>query len=191
MGIRIIVCGNNGSGKSTLGRVLSEKLMCRFMDNEDYYFPRTELDYKYLFPRTYDEVVRLIESDMYKYDNWILASVKGNYGEKCLQRYTHAILIDVPKEISIKRVYERSFSKFGNRILPGGDLYQYEKRFFEMIAERDQRYAEEWFNSLKCKLLKVDGTKLVGDNVELILEWIKDSINTKGENNGDVRNFHA
>ena len=36
----IIVCGLNGAGKSVLGKALAERLRCRFIDNEDLFFPR-------------------------------------------------------------------------------------------------------------------------------------------------------
>lgn len=38
--------------------------------------------------------------------------------------------IDVPKGIQIQQARNRSFQKFGNRMLPGGDLYEQEEGFF-------------------------------------------------------------
>ena len=44
--------------------------------------------------------------------------------------FQYVVLIDVPKDIRIKRVKNRSFQKFGNRMLAGGDLYEKENVFW-------------------------------------------------------------
>ena len=36
----------------------------------------------------------------------------------------------------MQRVKNRSFQKFGNRMLPGGDLYEQEEEFFEFVKSR-------------------------------------------------------
>ena len=49
------------------------------------------------------------------HENFVLAAVKGDYGNEILPFYQYAILIDVPKDIRLNRVRIRSFQKFGNR----------------------------------------------------------------------------
>lgn len=53
-------------------------------------------------------------------------------------------MIDVPKDIRIERVKNRSFQKFGNRMLSGGDLYEQEERFFELVKSRAENTVEKW-----------------------------------------------
>lgn len=81
MGIGIIVCGLNGAGKSTLGRALAEKLQYRFIDIEDLYFPKTDPHYLYASPRTREEVAALLFRELKTHENFVLASVKGDFGE--------------------------------------------------------------------------------------------------------------
>lgn len=57
---------------------------------------------------------------MKKYDNFILASVKGEFSSEITDLFTCAILIEVPKGIRMDRVRTRSNDKFGERMLPGG-----------------------------------------------------------------------
>ncbi len=52
----IIICGLNGAGKSTLGKTLAEKLHFHFIDIENLYFPKTNPDYIYAWPRTREDV---------------------------------------------------------------------------------------------------------------------------------------
>lgn len=124
MGIGIIICGLNGTGKSTLGKALAESLNFHFIDNEDLYFPKTDPNYIYASPRTREEVEKLLFHEIKAHENFVFTSVKGDYGEAIYPFFQYAVLIDVPKDIRIQRVRNRSFQKFGNRMLTGGDLYE-------------------------------------------------------------------
>ena len=83
------------------------------------------------------------------------------------------VLIDVPKDIRIQRVKNRSFQKFGNRMLPGGDLHEQEQNFFDLVKSRAENTVEEWVQSLSCPVIRVDGTKTVEANATLIIEQIQ------------------
>ena len=169
---KIIICGGNGAGKSTLGKALADKLNYKFMDIEDYYFPKSESDYPYDAARTRAEVSTLLLKDMKKYPNFILASVKGDYGEEVISLFTYAVWINVPGDIRLERVRERSFQKFGDRILPDGDLYEKEKNFFEMVQNRSEQDVEDWLKSTRIPVIQVDGTNTVSQNIEIIIDKI-------------------
>lgn len=134
MGTGIIVCGLNGSGKSTLGRVLAERNGFHFINIEDLYFPKNDSHYLYALPRSREEVEKLLLDEILQHENFVLASVKGDYGEQICRYFNLAVLISAPKNIRVERVRERSFRKFGERMLPGGDLYESENSFFELVA---------------------------------------------------------
>ena len=72
----------------------------------------------------------------------------------------------------MQRVKSRSFDKFGGRMLPGGDLYEQEERFFDFAASRDERIVEEWIQTLSCPVIRVDGTRPALENVELIRDFL-------------------
>lgn len=173
MGIGIIVCGLNGVGKSTLGRALAERLHFHFIDNEDLYFPKTDPHYIYASPRTREEVETLLFHEMQTHENFIFASVKGDYGEAIYPFFQYAVLIDVPKDIRMRRVRDRAFQKFGGRMLPGGDLYEQEENFFRLVSFRAENMVEEWVKSLDCPVIRIDGTRPIEENLDLIIERIQ------------------
>lgn len=173
MGIGIIVCGLNGSGKSTLGKALSDRLGFHFIDNEDLFFPKTDKKYMYANPRTKEEAKTLLLRDIRLHQNFVFASVKGDYGEELYSLFKYAVLIDVAKDIRIERVRNRSFQKFGDRMLSGGDLYEQEESFFEFVRNRNENTVEEWIQCLNCPIIRVDGAKPIEENIELILNKIK------------------
>ncbi len=116
-----MVCGLNGSGKSTLGKALADRMGYYFIDNETLFFPKTDLNYMFASPRSKKEVERLLLDEVREHENFVFAAVKGNYGEEIMRLYQYIVLIDVPKDIRMRRVRERSFQRFGSRALPGGD----------------------------------------------------------------------
>ena len=169
----IIICGMNGSGKSTLGFALAESLGWRFIDNENLYFPKADPLHPYAAERTQAEVEQLLLDEVRQDDHFVFAAVRGNYGEAVLPHYKAAVLVEVPREIRLARVKARSFAKFGARMQPGGDLYEPEKRFYDLIAARPEDYATRWLDRVDIPVLRVDGTRPVGENVALITEWLR------------------
>ena len=165
MGTGILICGLNGAGKSTLGKALAEKLHFYFIDNEDLYFPKTDPNYMYASPRTRFREIKA-------HENFVFASVKGDYGEEIYPFFQYVILIDVPKDIRMERVKKRSFQKFGNRMLPGGDLHEQEEGFFEFVKSRAENTVKEWVQLLSCPIIRIDGTKPIEENIDFIIKEI-------------------
>lgn len=172
MGTGILVCGLNGVGKSTLGKALAERMGFYFIDNEDLYFPKTDPLYTYASPRTRAEVEKLLLSEIAAHENFIFASVKGDYGQAILASIQYIVLIAVPRNTRLQRVKNRSFQKFGDRMLPGGDLHEQEERFFDIVKARAENSVEEWVQSMNCPVIRADGTKPVEENVKFIIEQI-------------------
>jgi adenylate kinase family enzyme len=153
----IIICGLNGAGKTTLARELSRLLRYKHMDIEDYYFLPSEIPYTRF--RTQDECNTLMLADMEQHPNFILSAVIGNFGDEIVSRFGLAVLIDVPKEVRIARVKQRDITKFGERVLPGGDMYEQQMQFYAKITARPEDYAEQWAKTLPCPVIRVDGTR--------------------------------
>lgn len=58
-------------------------------------------------------------------------------------------------------------------MLLGGDLYEQEERFFDFVKSRPENTVEEWAQSLKCPILRIDGTKPIEENADFIMKQIK------------------
>jgi len=170
MGTGIIVCGLNGVGKSTLGKALAERLRVHFIDCEGLFFPGTDSRDPYALPRTREEAERLLLREMEAHGAFVLAAVKGDYGAAVVSSFRYAVLMTAPKAVRVRRVEQRSFRKFGSRMREGGDLYEQEARFFELVRTREENMVEDWARYLTCPVIRIDGTKPVEENVNLIVE---------------------
>ena len=169
MAIGIQICGLNGCGKSTLGRALAKKLGFHFIDNENLYFSRNSENEAYTATKSRDEVERLLINEVHAHGNFVFSAVKGDYGKEIIPFYQYVVLIEVSKEIRMQRVRNRSFQKFGDRMLAGGDLYEQEEAFFRMVESRTEEYVENWVNTLNCTVIRIDGTQPVEKNIAWIV----------------------
>ena len=168
----ILICGLNGSGKSTLGRALAGRIGYEFIDNEELFFPRTDPSYAFAGPRSREEAVRILEERIAGNNRFVFAAVKGDYGGKLIASLDYIILMDVPKPVRSRRVRERSFSRFGERILPGGDLHDREAAWFALTDSRPEDYTAKWLETVNCPVIRVDGTLPVEVNTEYLVSVI-------------------
>lgn len=153
---RIILCGGNGAGKSTLGRRLAERLGWPFFDIETYYFPAAGAEDPYEAPRTREEAAGFLLADLRSNPRCILAAVKGSYGPEVEGLFTCAVLLSAPRELRLERVRRRSYQRFGDRMLPGGDLWEREERFFRTAESFSPRDVEAWLETVDIPVLWVD-----------------------------------
>lgn len=159
----LLVCGPNGAGKSTLGRALAEELSLPLRDSEDYWFPKDGA-YLYERPRTDEEVNALLLRDLAALEGMIYAAVRCR-AEAAVAQFDCAVYVEVPKAVRMARVRQRSYGKFGARMLPGGDLCEKEEGFFAQCEELPQNAVWEWLQTTGLPILRVDGTRPIGELV--------------------------
>ena len=166
---RILVCGLNGAGKSTFGRALAAELGVAFFDIEDFYFPGRAAGAPYAASLSREEVSARLLASLRANDAFVLASVTADYGgeaETCLDL---AVFLHVPDIIRARRVRDRSYAKFGARMLPGGDLYAQEERFFAMAEQRTEEKVTGWLRRSALPVVHLDGTQPVEENIRRFL----------------------
>ncbi len=170
----ILICGLNGTGKSTLGKMLADRLGYEFIDNEDLWFTKTDPAYTFSGPRSKEEAVRLLEERISGNHRFVFAAVKGNYGSRLIDSLDHIILVEVPKQIRSQRVRDRSYRKFGDRIRPGGDLYDRESEWFSLTDSRPDTYVTDWLKTVDCPVIRIDGTLPVEQNVDELVSVLSE-----------------
>ncbi|MBO5270747.1 MAG: AAA family ATPase [Clostridia bacterium] len=163
----ICICGLNGSGKTTLAAAVAEALGLCHMDIEDYYF-LNDGGVPYSVSRSREEVEELVFRDVERHPRFVFSSVKGSMSARIDCRYDLIVKLEVSKDLRMVRLRERAYKKFGERVLPGGDMYLQDERFFAMAAERSDASVEAWIRTLSCPVIRLHGSAPVSDNVRLI-----------------------
>lgn len=165
----IVVCGLNGSGKSTFANALATQLGWEFVDIEDCFFPKDDPEYLYSNPRSREEATAVLLQRIRESEHFVLASVKADYGWEVEKLFTLAVWLRTDAQTRAKRVRQRSYNKFGFRMLPGGDLHQVEENFFTFCDNRREDEVEAWLSTLPCPTVQLDGTQPIRENVQLLV----------------------
>lgn len=184
----IAIFGLNGGGKSTLAHALAKKTGFFEMDVEDYYFPEQRKSRKWALennsiidtehlgsipfsvPRTKSEVQTAIIEDIRLHPNFTIASVTMNWSDDILSRIDIAFEIRTPLEERLKRIQGREERRFGERVLPGGDMYTQQMEFRKLVENRDLKAVEESAMRLSCPMIVLDGTLPVTENMKKIID---------------------
>lgn len=165
----IAIVGLNGSGKTSLGRALADKLGYLRIDVEDYYFPSAgEFDH----PRGRAEVERLMLADIELHGNFVLSSVCADF-PSIEKYYDLVVYLEAPHKLRMDRIRKRSVERFGERVLPGGDLYESEEDFFAFSARRTPEKVEGWLSGLTCRVLRLDSSKPISELVAEAKKYLK------------------
>ena len=186
----IAIVGLNGSGKSTLGHALAKVLNLYEIDVEDYYFPeqrdsrKASLDGEYgvncsylgdipySVPRTEEEVEKAIAEDILAHPQYVMTGVTINWNAEILSTIKHVFWLKIETEERVRRVKEREEKRWGDRVSEGGDMYEQQKSFRELIAGLTDVKVEDSLRRIDCEVIQLDGTRSVSENLAIIMEKV-------------------
>lgn len=175
----IHIYGASGSGTSTLGRKISEELGYKFMDTDDYFWLPTNP--QYTMKRSKEECLALMKKDVSENDNVVISGSLVDWGDELIPLFTLAIRLVTDTEIRIERLKTREKQKFGDRIMPGGDMYTNHTEFIEWARKydtgsvdmRSKAKHDEWQKLLLCKQIVLNGADDLEKNFKKVQEAIK------------------
>ena len=53
-------------------------------------------------------------------------------------------------------------------------MYEQEEKFFRLVESREENIVEEWVKSLKCPVIRIDGTNPIDENTNFIIALMQD-----------------
>jgi adenylate kinase family enzyme len=173
----IIIFGASGSGTTTIGHELARLLGCKHFDIDDYFWEKTSLPFTIKCPL--DERIKKLKTDLT--ENFVLSGSMLGWSETFEPLFTTAVYVTTPTDIRIERLKNREFKRFGDRILPSGDMYDNHIEFIEWAKtydysgeqQRSKMAHENWVNTLPCPVIRVDGTWDYHNTAKEIAEIIK------------------
>lgn len=162
----IIITGLNGCGKSTVRKLLAEKMNYYSMDVEDYYFIKSDTPYSKF--HTLEQTKQLMLKDIQKHGDFVLATVNCDWGEEIASMCKLAIVLSAPLDLRMKRIKNREYEKFGDRVLQGGDLYESQQKFHNKVLLRGEEHITKQMQFITCPILELDATLPIYDIVNTI-----------------------
>lgn len=170
----IHIYGASGSGTTTLGRKISEELGYKLMDTDDYFWLPTNP--KYTTKRSKEERLALMKKDISNADNVVISGSLVDWGDELIPLFTLAVRLVTDTDIRIERLKLREKKHFGQRIMPGGDMYEHHMEFIEWAREydtgsvnmRSKAKHDEWEKLLLCRQIVLNGTDDLDENFKKV-----------------------
>ena len=170
----IHIYGASGSGTTTLGKKICEELGYRFMDTDDYFWLPTNP--KYTTKRSIEERISLMRKDIEESENVVISGSLVDWGDELIPLFTIAIRLETDTDVRIERIKKREKEKFGDRIMPNGDMYQQHLDFLKWakkydtgsVKMRSKAKHDEWQKLLQCKILTLNGADDLKENFQKI-----------------------
>ncbi len=169
---RIHIVGASGAGVTTLGRALAEALAVPHHDTDDYYWRPTASPYGEMRPPA--DRLRLMEELFLGRSAWVLSGSLVGWGDPIVRFFDLVVFLGAPTEVRLRRLRDREARRFGaDAVTPGGWRHQETERFIEWASHYDDGSREgrslvrheAWLETLKCRVLRVDGTQATADLV--------------------------
>jgi adenylate kinase family enzyme len=130
----IYITGASCSGVTTLGRLLASASGVRHVDCDDFYwFPTNP---PFTTKRPPDDRIRLIREELGE-DGWVLSGSFDGWGDTLIERVDMIVFLYTPTPIRMERLMARERARYGDRLLPSGDMYEIHIAFAAWASQYD------------------------------------------------------
>ncbi len=179
MAVGIVITGSSGAGKTTLGEVLAKELGYTFVDIDEYIWHKdTEIPFSIMYSK--DEKISRLQDAISDCEHFVMAGSMDSFHEYFDPYFELVVHLQTEEQIRVRRVHMRELSRYGNRVLEGGDMYEKHLRMLTDIAGYDHgiggctlQQHKKWINSLNCKTLYLNGVDPLEKNIRIIMETYK------------------
>jgi len=177
--MRIIhIFGSSGSGTTTLARAICEKFGYFMIDIDDVFWEPT--DPPFTVKRDESVRIRLIQGILENHSKVVMSGAFVGWGDKFIPQLDLVVYLHMPVEIRLQRIMHREEKRFGNRVLPGGDLYAQHIDFLDWVKTyetggihtRSKRQHEEWIKKLTCPVIKIESVRTLDELVEIVKPFL-------------------
>ncbi len=169
------ILGASGSGTTTLGRALAARLQCPHFDADDYFWLPTDPPYTHQRERT--ERQQLLMDDVTAHDAWVVSGSLCGWGDVAIPLFELVVFLSIPHDVRMARLRRREHARFGERILPGGDMYASSQAFLAWAASydnggldiRSRRLHDQWLSTLLCPILCFEGEYTIEEHLAVLM----------------------
>ena len=182
----VVIFGASGAGSTTLGKEAAKRLGFQHLDIDDYLW-RWDTEIPLTVTRSPEERTERLMGDIKQHPDFVISGTIFSNSKLFEHLFDLAVFVSAPAEVCAERVRAREHARWGERVLPGGDMYQ-STRFhgdFNDYIVNAQRYEtaeaskfgrklhEQWISELPCPVIRADGTKSIVENADWIVERVK------------------
>ncbi|MFW5794401.1 MAG: shikimate kinase [Bacillota bacterium] len=175
----INIFGSSGSGTTTLANAIATKYQFYHLDVDDIMWKDT--DPPFSERRNNHEIKAFMDKLLKEHKNVVISgSIIGIYDE-LKPKIDLFIYMNLDLKTRIKRINQRELKRFGERILPGGDLYEKHQNFIKWVSEyehnseyiRSRRQHLFWLKDVNRPVLKITEELPIEELLKIVKSYIK------------------
>ena len=115
-------------------------------------------------------------NDLTAHDAWVVSGSLCGWGDVAIPLFALVIFLAIPQDIRMARLHRREQERFGERMLPGGDMYEVSQAFLLWAASYDEggldirsrQLHEEWLGMLPCPILYFEGEYTIEEQLAVL-----------------------
>lgn len=177
--MHIHLLGPSGSGTSSLGKAISEELNIPFFDSDDIFWEMTNPPFT--SKRSIEQRQILLREINTHNKSWIISGSMLQWGDFLRDEIDLIVYLYIERDIRIKRLVKREKERFGDRILPGNDMYENHQAFITWAESyedgdlnmRSKKSEIEWIKEAKRKVLKIEKEMPIKEELELVINSLR------------------
>ena len=127
----------------------------------------------YSVSRTKGEVEEGIAKDIAAHPRYILTGVTINWSEEILSTIKYVFWLKTSTDERVRRVKDREERRWGIRVAEGGDMYEQQLSFRNLIENLTEGKVKDSIGKICCDVIELYGTLPVQKNVEKIINRIE------------------
>lgn len=132
----ILIFGSSGSGSTTMARAVAETYGYHFIDSDDCIWKKT--DPPFTHRRSDGKAWDLLNKEIEKHGKIVISGSIVGFGDSLKPMIDLIVYMDLPLDVRLKRIQKREERRFGDRVKPGGDLYEQHLDFLEWVSQYDE-----------------------------------------------------
>ena len=176
---RIHILGASGSGTTTLGQALAQRLSSPHFDTDDYFWIPT--DPPFIEKRERTARRQLLMDDLTAHTSWVVSGSLCGWGDVASPLVELVVFLWILPDLRMQRLHHRERQRFGDRIMPGGDMYEKSQAFLDWAAAyddgdltiRSRQLHEQWLSTLPCPILLMEGEYTIEEQLDVLLAEIQ------------------
>ena len=184
----IILFGAMGVGDTTLGREAARLLDWPHFDLDDFIW-RWDTPLPFTKTRPRDEKIAMLKEAISHHPHFVMSGSMFSFRKEFEDSFELAVFLTASAEVRAERIRKRELTRWGARVLPGGDMYESEgsihKDYMACVRSYDEGPAEVfslaqhevWAGELPCPVLRLDGTKPIEENAQRVIEALRRQTN--------------
>lgn len=172
---RIHIVGASGSGTTTLGAALAAAMGAPHQDSDSFFWRPTEPPFTTQRPQ--EERLAMLKAALPADGSWVLSGSLLSWGLEVVDRFDLVVFLYLDPEIRMARSLARERARYGDRILPGGDMHEIHAKFVAWSRGYDDGSNggrslpghRAWLSTLTCPVLEISDAPTVEESVARVL----------------------